>query len=421
MATLDLNVKKLDALKPTEKRFEVFDESLPGFSVRVTPDGRKTFSIQYRCLGRWRRMTIGSYPTKKLADAREEAREALRKASNGEDPAAEKKQKRVAETFGDLAKAYIEGHAKAARIVNRETLLDANGQPVPRKKSWAEDERILRVYFKSLTNMKAAQVRRADIRSILNEIAKTAPIQANRALAVVRKMFNWAIQQDVIENSPCTHIPRPGEENQRDRTLSDEEIKKVWKALNEDSTSLAASMKLRLITAQRGGEVISMEWTDIDLKTGWWTIPAEKSKNGSSHRVWLSAPAMRILKDLEKRRDENDRLRGSRFVFPNPRDSNEPMHELQKAIQRVRASSGIDFNGHDLRRTAATKMGELGILEKTISRVLNHVLPGESKVTPIYNRYKYDTEKKDALDKWAKRLTRIVSNLKATAVAGTTA
>lgn len=415
MATVDLNAKKMDALKPGEKRYQVFDASVPGFSVRVTPEGRKTFSIQYRCLGQWRRMTVGTYPTMTLADARDQAREALRKAANGQDPAAEKKEKRLAETFGELATAYIDGYAKAPRIVNRETLLDANGQPVPRKKTWREDERVLRVYFKQLANMKAAQVRRADVRSILNEMAKTAPIQANRALAVVRKMFNWAIQQDIIENSPCTHIPRPGDENQRDRTLADEEIKNVWKAFNDDATALAASMKLRLITAQRGGEVISMEWSEIDLKTGWWTMPAEKSKNGSSHRVWLSAPAVRILKDLEKERSENKRLLGSRYVFPNPRDGNEPMHELQKAIQRIRAASGVDFNGHDLRRTAATKMGEMGIPEKTISRVLNHVLPGESKMTPIYNRYKYDPEKKEALDKWAKRLMRIVSNLKATA------
>src|SRR5205823_1147855 len=84
---------------------------------------------------------------------------------------------------------------------------------------------------------------------------------------------------------------------------------------------------------------------------------------------------------------------------PNPRDGNEPMHELQKAIQRIRTASGVDFNGHDLRRTAATKMGEIGIPEKTISRILNHVLPGESRMTPIYNRYKYDPEKKHAHEK----------------------
>ena len=187
--------------------------------MRVTPDRRKTFSIQYRCWGQWRRMTIGTYPTMSLADGPDQAREALRKAANGEDPAAEKRQKRLAETFKELATAYIEGYAKAPKMGNHEPLLDRNGQPVPRKKTWREDERVLTVYFKPLANMKAAQVRRADIRSILNELAKTAPIQANGALAVVRKMFNWAIQQDIIENSQCTDIPRPGEDNQRDRAL----------------------------------------------------------------------------------------------------------------------------------------------------------------------------------------------------------
>src|SRR5438094_777214 len=171
MATVDLNVKKLDALKPGEKRYQVFDASVPGFSVRVTPEGRKSFSIQYRCLGQWRRMTIGTYPTMSLADAREQAREALRKAGNGQDPAAERKEKRLAETFSELATAYVDGYAKAPRIVNREPALDRNRQPVPRKKTWREDERVLAVYFKPLANMKAAQIRRADIRSILNELA----------------------------------------------------------------------------------------------------------------------------------------------------------------------------------------------------------------------------------------------------------
>src|SRR3989442_8494640 len=112
MATIDLNAKKLEALKPGAKRFEVFDENVPGFSVRVTSDGRKTFSIQYRHLGRVRRMTIGTYPSLTLADARDQAREALRKAAKGEDAAFEKKQRRLAETFGELATDYIEQYAK---------------------------------------------------------------------------------------------------------------------------------------------------------------------------------------------------------------------------------------------------------------------------------------------------------------------
>jgi integrase len=97
-------------------------------------------------------------------------------------------------------------------------------------------------------------------------------------------------------------------------------------------------MQLRLITAQRGGEVTSMTWAEIDFANRWWTIPAEKSKNGLSHRVWLSAPALQILRDLLRMRDESERLKASGFVFPNPRDGSQPMRELQKAIQRIRFS-----------------------------------------------------------------------------------
>ena len=393
MATVDLNVKKLAALEPAAKRFEVFDENVPGFSVRVTPDGRKTFSIQYRYLGKWRRMTIGTFPTLSLADARDAARDALRSTAMGEDPAAEKKQKRMAETFGDVAEDYIERYAK------------------PKKQTWKEDDRILKAYLlPQLKHVKATEVRRADIRAIVEKMAEDTPVQANRTLAVIRKLYNWAIEKDIVENNPCFKISAPGEEQQRDRVLTEDEIKKVWKALNDDGTAVAAALKLRLITAQRGGEVISMAWQEIDLNSKWWTIPGEKSKNGLSHRVWLSAPALQIISALQKERERSERLKKSSLVFPNPRDGSRPMRELQKGIQRIRAASHVeDFNGHDLRRTAASMMTSTGIPRLVVQKILNHV---ETGVTSVYDRHSYDAEKKDALEKWAKRLTRIVSNLK---------
>src|SRR5439155_9502039 len=125
MPKTKLNVKVLDSLKPSTARVDYFDEDLPGFHVRVTPTGVKTFSLMYRHNGRLRRLTIGTYPPLTLADAREEAREALRKAAKDQDPAAEKKKKRLAETFGELAADYIERYAKAPRKVNGET----NGEP----------------------------------------------------------------------------------------------------------------------------------------------------------------------------------------------------------------------------------------------------------------------------------------------------
>ncbi len=394
MPVQTLNARAVEGLKPSSKRVDYFDKDLPGFHVRVTPSGVKTFSVMYRHGGRLRRMTIGTYPPLTLADARDAAREALRKAAKGEDPAAEKKRKREAETFSELADEFIERYAKA------------------KKKSWREDERILRIHFlPTLRHIKATEVHRADVRAIVEKMAEETPVQANRALAVIRKLYNWAIEKDIVENNPCFRISAPGDEHQRDRILSSDEIKKLWKALDADDTQLAASMKLRLITAQRGGEVASMKWDDIDFASRWWTIPAEKSKNGLSHRVWLSNSAIQILRDLSRKRDESDRLKLSAFVFPNPRDGSQHMRELQKAIQRVRSASGIeDFNGHDLRRTAASMMASMGVPRLVIQKILNHV---ETGITSVYDRHSYDAEKKDALDKWAKHLTHIVSNLKA--------
>ena len=394
MPVQTLNARAVEGLKPSNKRVDYFDKDLPGFHVRVTPNGVKTFSVMYRHAGRLRRMKIGTHPPLTLADARELAREALRKAAKGEDPAAEKKRKREAETFGELADEFVERYAKV------------------KKKSWREDERILRVHFlPTFRHIKAAEVHRADVRAIVEKMAEETPVQANRALAVIRKLYNWAIEKDIVENNPCFRISAPGDEHQRDRILSSEEIKKLWKALNADDTQLAATMKLRLITAQRGGEVASMKWENVDFTSRWWTIPAERSKNGLSHRVWLSNSALQILKDLSRKRDESDRLKLSAFVFPNPRDGSEHMRELQKAIQRIRAASGIeDFNGHDLRRTAASMMASMGVPRLVIQKILNHV---ETGITSVYDRHSYDAEKKDALDRWAKRLTRLVSNLKA--------
>jgi|SRR5579883_59262 len=395
MPTLRLTARTIDSLKadPT-RQIDYFDESLPGFAVRVSKYGKRSWCVIYRHANKVRRFTLGTYPTTSLADARDKARDALHDVQSGIDPAAKKKADRQAETFTELADDFMDRYSKK------------------KKKSWAEDQRIIDNYLKpKFRHAFAKDVTRAQVRQMLEEIAERAPIQANRVLAVIRKMYRWGLDQDLVQTSPCFAISAPGQERQRERILSEEEIKRIWKAFNDDDTAMAAAMKLRLITAQRGGEVISMAWSEVDFASRWWTIPAEKSKNGLSHRVWLSAPALRILRELEKKRDQNDRLKKSPLIFPNPRDGSQPMRELQKCIQRIRAFSQVeDFNGHDLRRTAASMMTSVGVPRLVVQKILNHV---ETGVTAVYDRHSYDAEKKDALDKWAKRLMRMVSNLKA--------
>jgi integrase len=153
-------------------------------------------------------------------------------------------------------------------------------------------------------------VTRPEVRALLEKIAAHAPIEANRTLATCRKLYNWAISQDLVEANPCAGIPAPAGERQRDRVLSDHEIRTIWKDLDNEEPRFAAIMRLRLTTAQRGGEVAAMERDELDLAGGWWTIPAEKAKNDLAHRVPLAPPATRILERAVVAAG------GSSYVFP---------------------------------------------------------------------------------------------------------
>ena len=185
-----------------------------------------------------------------------------------DDPAAEKAAARVqataAESFEDLARLYVEKHAKV------------------HKRSWREDDRIIRVeLLPSWRHHRVKELRRADIRAVIERIAERAPIMANRTLAVVSRMLNWALERDWIEANPALRISKPGTEKTRERVLSDAELRELWKALGETarqddagrpvarlSAALNAAFRMRLLTAQRGGEVFRMRWADVDLRLG---------------------------------------------------------------------------------------------------------------------------------------------------------
>jgi len=395
MPKLNLTVKKIDSLKPTDNRVDYFDMNLPGFFIRVTPNGVKTYGVMYRHAGRKIRYTIGTTDQWTLADARDKGAEAIRDAAKGVNAAAKKKEQRQASSFGEVAAEYLERWAKKRK----------------RPKSWKEDERIIEVYLnKRFENVRASEVSRADVRAMLESIADEAPIMANRVLACIRKIYNWGISVDLVEGSPCVKIMAPGEEQRRDRVLSDEELKKIWAALEAKNSPVADTYKLRLLTAQRGGEVLSMRWADVDLESRWWTIPAERSKNKMPHRVWLSDPVMRILWKAKTRNDKRSKRAGgpSVWVFPGRRKGQHFVEPKSVKSDVAKTANVEDWVGHDLRRTSASNMAGLGIPRLVIGRVLNHAEPD---VTAVYDRQSYDAEKRDALERWAKRLMVVVSPL----------
>jgi len=192
-------------------------------------------------------------------------------------------------------------------------------------------------------------------------------------------------------------LSKPGVETQRDRVLSEDEIRAVWSACDAEPGIIADAFRLMLVTAQRRGEVLSMRWQDVDR--AWWTIPAEIAKNGRSHRVPLSPQALAIL---ERRRESANGL----WVFPSP-TTEHAIENPQKAAERLRERSNVpDLRLHDFRRTAASLMTGMGTSRLTVKKILNHA---ERDVTAIYDRHSYDPEKRSALEAWGRRLGAIVS------------
>jgi integrase len=388
--TLKFTDRAIKNLKAKNARYELWEGN--GFGIRVTPSGTKSWVFVYHHAGRSRRMTLGTYPSMTVAQAHQAHGKALTDLEQGIDPGAaivrQRRVDRAAPTLGDLATEYLERWAK------------------PRKRSWKEDERILnKDVLPPWRWSKAKEITRSDVIALLDRIVdRGSPIAANRTLAVVRRLFNFALSRDLVSANPCAQVKPPGKENRRDRVLSPDELRTFWNGLNEASMSAASriALKLLLVTAQRKGEVISARWEDIDIAGAWWTIPAERSKNGLPHRVPLSRLAISLLAEARELAGEEK----SPWVFPSPKKEHIGPTALGHAVRRSIKDFGLtDFTPHDLRRTTASYMTSIGIPRLVVSKLLNHV---EQGVTAIYDRHSYDADKRKAISRWERHLKLIL-------------
>jgi integrase len=248
---------------------------------------------------------------------------------------------------------------------------------------------------------KAAEIRRRDVIALLQRKAYASPVAANRLLQAVRRVFNWAIEQDLLETSPCLMVKRPSPERSRDRVLDSGEIHVVWERLpnaRRMSGAVRVVLRLILITAQRPGEVVGMRWNELDLDKGWWEIPRERTKADRVHRVPLTSLAVAEVKTRPK---------GDPWVFPSINEQPLQVHALSHAVRHNLEHFGIPhWTPHDLRRTAASHIAGLGVDRFTLARILNHT---DREVTAVYDRYTYDDEKRKALRKWDRALSDIIS------------
>jgi integrase len=344
----------------------------------VTPAGSRAWYLFYKKGRTTRRVKIGSWPALELAKARKLARlTRVRVETEGADPAHERQEDRAAFTIADLARLYIEQHAKA------------------KKRTWKDDSWRLDAYvLPAWKSRPVAEISRQDVHAVLDRIvADDKPIQANRVQALISKLFNFAIDRGHATVNPCYRMAKPAAEQTRLTVLTDDDLKALWKALDAQPGDAADAVRLRLLTGQRGGEVHRMTWADVDLQAGVWTVPAADAKNGRAHRVPLTAAALKVLKACHKARPEDEAR-----VFPGLYHQRDDL----RALADIHAGA---YRWHDLRRTVATRLAGLGYAEEVIGRVLNHARRGVTAT--VYNQHSYDAEKRGALDAWARHLATI--------------
>ncbi len=386
---------------PTDKsEVIVFDDALPGFGLRIRVGGKRTWIAQFRVGSRQRRLTLGDAARMELEQARTEAKKALNKAGLAIDPQAEKFKARAdtGVTLGGVADRYLKAKEKTLR-----------------RRSFVETERHLRKGWAALRGRSLADIGRQDVANGLSEMAASrGAVAADRARAALSAMYSWAMREGIAIANPVTATNRPAEPVARDRVLSDGELVEVWSACGD--AAYGAIVKLLMLTGQRREEVGGMLWPEINTDSALWSLPGERTKNGRPHDVPLSSAALAIVEALPRRADRDIVFGEGAGPFSGWSKSKSA---LDRRINERRKKAPATSHGktkpiapwrlHDLRRTLATRMGDLGVQPHVVEAVLNHYSGARAGVAGVYNRSLYSAEKRAALELWGEHVTALVS------------
>lgn len=358
-----------------------FTPGYPGkLGLRVSVKGLKTWFIQYRLPGSavGKKFSIGQFPALAFKDAKQVAADMLKDIAEGGDPRRKKQEAMKDVTLSELFDVYYKKHA------------------VPNKKATAAawDKAAFENHVKDiLGGVKAKKIKRRDIISLLDDLGERYPVTRNRVQALLSMVFNVGIDRELVDTNPAFRMKKI-KETSRDRVLEPAEIKSLWEQW--DKVRMGNLFKFKLLTAQRDQEVRSMRWDAIE--DGVWTIPESDTKNGKAHAVPLSQQAQKLLATIPVRGDH---------VFFAAKGKTGHVVSTAKSFRECRIAAKLpeDVCGHDLRRTAATNMGDFGFTDEEIGYVLNH---SSKSVTTIYNRSQNLDKKRSVLQKWADMLDRII-------------
>jgi integrase len=386
-----LTDKALATLTVPKGRSEAifFDDDLPGFGVRLRAGGAARWIFQYKLGVQQRRVTLGSTTALTAPRARQTAADLHAKVRLGGDPAGDKTESRLraAETLGAVLQVYLEQQRSQIK-----------------PGSFRQVERHLMKHCRALHGLQLAKVDRRAVAARLTVVAsKSGLVESNRVRASLAAFFSWCISQGFAESNPVIGTKRH-QEKSRERVLTDAELRAIW-AATAGTDDYSAIVRLLMITCCRANEIGALSWTEIFGDK--IVLPGTRTKNSRDHIVPLSDPAQTILEARPK-------MLGRDFVFGRPHSArgftgwSACKVLLDERIKANGAKVGAWVN-HDLRRTVATRMAELGVQPHVIEAVLNHVSGHKAGVAGIYNRATYEPEKRIALAMWADKLVEIVA------------
>ena len=397
---------------PKSGRIVVWDALLPGFGLRVSSTGAKSWVAKYRVNGKQVMQTIATLARLPLVDARQAARDSIAKAEAGGHPVAERRTEAARAAAGTVAAAadrYLAEHC------------DRNLKP-----STAREWR--RIFLHDVAPYWAdrplATITKGDVLELLDakagrrerkrgSLTNGASVQANKVLTRLRTFFGWCAAHDLCESDPTAGVRKPAREIPRDRFLSDSELRAFWTATEKAGMPFGHLFRLMLLTAQREGEVAGLRWSELDIDRAIWELPGSRTKNGKPHTVHLNALALETL-------DRVPHIAGQDMLFSNTgrthvsgfsRAKRRLDDRMQAALRADLGDDGAEIAPwvlHDLRRTTTTGLARLGIAPHVADRVLNHTAGTIRGVAATYNRFQYIDERKAALDAWGRFVDTLV-------------
>jgi integrase len=369
--------------RPADKADHVeWDDDLPGFGVRMRGDA-KTFLAQFRVNGQQRRAAIGDTRKISLEDARRIARKIFAEARLGVDPAAEKRKAAAAAlTLGAIADHYLEVKETIHRVSTH-----------------VHAQRYLEQHWRPLRGRPIASITRAEVAALLHDLKKNhGPVAAARARATLSALFTWAVKEGLCDINPVAHTNAPDAGvKARDRVLSLNELAAVWRACEDDN--FGAIVKLLVLTAARRTEIGGLRRDEVNFDAGTITISAERSKNGKPLTLPLPESVLEILHAAPRHDADHACLFGLNGFSAWSLATRDLRRRIAANDDKV-----ADFTLHDLRRSAATHMAEIGVAPHIVEAILNHQSGHRRGVAGIYNRASYAAEVRSALARWAEAM-----------------